>query len=276
MEITQTLESITIVTDDCDLYLNLIYKIRQSFANVIGTRDRIIIFYNENELIQRKYLLKFIANLYRKTVGSGVEFWLTHHKNIKLIYKNPTSLQILIDIDIKFEDSKVLFDLKNSEELFAKYLMRGFNDANCDYFPRQNWLFFTPKSQKDIDTLSNIINIKEHLKYTVNFNYNKDEFELFKRRFNALNSKEYKRKFTMLATLLEDHFHTLGCEVGDDYDTVRASYLNLIKIYHPDRNAIKSDEIKKSYTDKFQKIGLAYEALKPYFQEQKNFIKSQG
>ena len=105
MEITQTLESITIVTDDCDLYLNLIYKIRQSFANVIGTRDRIIIFYSENELIQRKYLLKFIANLYRKTVGSGVEFWLTHHKNIKLIYKNPTSLQVLIDIDIKFEDN---------------------------------------------------------------------------------------------------------------------------------------------------------------------------
>jgi molecular chaperone DnaJ len=134
MKITQTLESITIVTDDCDLYLNLIYKIRQSFANVIGSRDRIIIFYSENELIQRKYLLKFIANLYKKTVGSGVEFWLTHHKNIKLVYKNPTSLQMLIDIDIRFEESKVLLSefIKSNikkrvakekiRELYAQYL----------------------------------------------------------------------------------------------------------------------------------------------------------
>lgn len=274
MKITQTLESITIVTDDCDLYLNLIYKIRQSFANVIGSRDRIIIFYSENELIQRKYLLKFIANLYKKTVGSGVEFWLTHHKNIKLVYKNPTSLQVLIDIDIRFEESKVLFDLKNSEELFAKYLMRGFNDANCEYYSRQNWLLFTPQSLRDIESLSNIINSREHLKYVVNFNYDKEEFERFKRRFNVLNSKEYKRRFSMLATLLEEHFHTLGCEVGDDYETVRASYLNLTKVYHPDRHATKSDKIKKDYTDKFQKIGLAYEALKPYFKEQKNYINS--
>ena len=89
-----------------------------------------------------------------------------------------------------------------------------------------------------------------------------------------LNSKEYKRKFSMLASLLEEHFHTLGCEVGDDYETVRASYLNLTKVYHPDRHATKSDKIKKDYTDKFQKIGLAYEALKPYFKEQKNYINS--
>ncbi|RUT51062.1 adenylosuccinate lyase [Campylobacter fetus] len=274
MQITQTLESITITTDDCDLFLNLSNKIRQSFANAIGNRDKVIIFYNENELVQRKYFLKLIGKIYANSVGKGIDFLLTHHKNIKLVYKKPNSLQILINVDVKFENSRVVLDLKNSEDLFTKYLIRGLGDTRHEYFESKNILVISPKTTEDVELLDNILHFREHLKYIVNFNYDKKAYDEFKKRAKILTSKTYIRRFSMLANLLEEHFETLGCKATDDFETVRTNYLNLTKVYHPDKHAGKPNEVQKSYIDKFQKIGLAYEALKPYFKEQKSFISA--
>ncbi|MEH1010384.1 J domain-containing protein [Campylobacter concisus] len=72
---------------------------------------------------------------------------------------------------------------------------------------------------------------------------------------------------------LEENFEILGCSNSDSFETVRDSYLALAKIYHPDRHSNKSESIKNEYNAKFKKIQAAYEALKPFFKNQENFIK---
>ncbi|TWO19845.1 adenylosuccinate lyase [Campylobacter hyointestinalis] len=274
MNITQTLESITITTDDDSLFLNLADKIKENFTNSIKSRDKVILFYNENELVQRKYFLKLIGKIYEKISNDKIDFLFTHHKNIKLVYKKANSVQILININIKFDKNHIIFDLSKSDDIFNKYLIKCVETMKYEFFKNENLLSVSVDKAEKLDIFDSLFSFKEHIKYAVNFNFNESEYESFKKRIRIQNSKNYVRRFSMLASLLEEHFETLGCNANDDFETVRAKYLNLTKMYHPDRHLQKTIEIQKSYTDKFQKIGLAYEALKPYFREQDSFISA--
>ena len=74
----------------------------------------------------------------------------------------------------------------------------------------------------------------------------------------------------------KDYYELLGVSKTATDEEIKRAFRKLAKMYHPDKQISLCEETKREYTDKFQKIGLAYEALKPYFQEQKNFINSQG
>ena len=87
-----------------------------------------------------------------------------------------------------------------------------------------------------------------------------------------LNSKGYKMRFNALASLLEEHFATLECSVGDDFNTVRAQYLRLSKLYHPDHASGNEQELGS----KFQEISFAYETLKPFFVEEDKYLKGRA
>lgn len=273
MRIVEGFESISIITDDGDLFVNLGSKIKNNFFNAISSRDKVILFYNEIERIQRKYFLHLIGTIYTKLTGSVLELQCAN-KNIKLIYKKSNSLQIVLNIDVRFDKANLIFDLKNSEELFNKYLIHYLKGVRQEYFKEQNILVLTLESAEQINIFDNLFSFNEHLKYTVNFNFDSGEFEKFKKRVSILSSDKFTKRFSMLANLLEEHFKTLGCSIDDDFDKVRSNYLELTKIYHPDRHSLEPKEVQKNYMDKFQKIGFAYESLKPYFREQEHFISA--
>lgn len=272
MEIVQTLESISIFTDEDEIFVKLCEKIKENFKDCLKGRDKAIIFYNENELIQRKYFLKLVSKIYEKRAGKGANISHLCHKTIKLIYKKANSLQINIDIGVKFSKNSAIFDLSKSDENFNKYLLKSIASLRYEIF--KNILKVNIDNSDKIAILDNIFDLKEHIKYIVNFHFDEAEYERFKNRINAQNSKDFARRFDMLASLLEEHFLALGCSVNDDFETVRSKYLALTKIYHPDKHLGEPPQIRQNFTDKFRQIGLAYEALKPYFREIDNFISA--
>ena len=65
------------------------------------------------------------------------------------------------------------------------------------------------------------------------------------------------------ASEYSDHFRTLGLAETSSKSSVRAKYIELVKLYHPDTHS-NSEE-----TDKFSKIDFAYKQLMKKFQEDK-------
>ena len=240
---------------------------RENFTNSIGSRSKVISFYDESEFVARKYFLKLLGMIYAEKTGSEIAFLPNRSKSIKLVYQKPNSLQIQLNIGVKFERGNVIFDVKNSEELFNRYLVKSLSGVRYEYFERSALLSFAFERADQIELLENILNFRDHLTYSVNFTFNAEDFAAFRRRLEIVGSPSYHRRFSMLASLLEEHFETLGCSSEDDFETVRSSYLQLTKMYHPDLHGEK-----QGYTDKFQKISVAYEALKPFFKEQDNYI----
>ena len=60
MNITQTLESLSILTDSDALFCELRALISKNFTKTLANKDKIISFYEESEIPQRKCFLKFI------------------------------------------------------------------------------------------------------------------------------------------------------------------------------------------------------------------------
>ncbi|HEC1727904.1 TPA: DnaJ domain-containing protein, partial [Campylobacter lari] len=108
-----------------------------------------------------------------------------------------------------------------------------------------------------------LASVNEHLKYCVDFTIN--ETQLLEFRNKMKNKASTNWKFNALAKLFENYFQTLGCNSSDDFATIRQNYLNLVKIYHPDRHQGKS-KIEQVYCrEEFEKIQLAYESLKSLY-----------
>ena len=267
MEITKTTQTAVITTDDSELFSNLSSKLRENFAKTLASRNKIMAFFGENEQVQKKYFFKLVAKIFSRTNDCEYDFDNINATQIKIVLKKENSLQIMLNIKVKFDKNQAIFDPSNSQELFNKYLVKSLQSVQYTEF--KNIMSFNFKDKKQLEKLENILNHRNHLRYIVDFDFDKDKFEAFKKKISVQNSPKYRRRFRILANLLSEHFEALGVSVYDDFDTVRASYLELSKVYHPDRNSGG-----KKFADKFQKISVAYEALKPFYKEQDSFIKA--
>lgn len=267
MQVKSISQNLVITTDDSELFINLGSKMRENFQAAIGSCNKIIAFCRENELIQKKYFLKLVSKIYARKNGENIDISDTKEQ-IKLIFQKANSLQILLNIKVKFQKNSVIFDIKNSDDLFNRYLIKSLHGVEYEEF--SNLLVFNFSNVLQLGLLENILNYREHLKYIVDFTYENQDYKMFKKRIEVLDSPTYQKRFGMLANLLEEHFETLGVSADDDFNTVRSSYLELSKIYHPDRYGSN----KIDCADKFRKISVAYEALKPFYKEQDEFIRS--
>ncbi len=59
------------------------------------------------------------------------------------------------------------------------------------------------------------------------------------------------------------HYYTvLECPVGSSQDALKRSYKKLVKVYHPDRVHCENEDTVNHYTQKFQLLQEAYQALR--------------
>lgn len=274
MNIIQTLESTSINTDDISVFWQLQSMIKKNFKKSVGNKGKIISFYDESEKIQRKYFFKFLQNLYKKYQGKDFDFKMSEFSTIKLNLIQKNALKSVVLIEASFKNSEVTLNVKNSDNFFISYINQCCNEWGIKFEKFENVVTLNIQSEESLDMLDMFFNTKEIFNYSIDFSYDKNAFNKFKKEIKVRQSSKFIKRFRALANLLEEYFEILGCEKTDDLDTVRSSYLGLIKLYHPDRHQNKPLEIQKTYREKFENIQKAYEALKPYFKEQENFISA--
>lgn len=265
--VSQSSSLVSVITDDDDIFMGIAGKMRSSFCQAIGQKNKIIAFYSPNELVQRKYLFKLIAKINSRLNDEIINLHPSWTTNVKLAFERKNSVQIIVSVSLSFDRNSVIFDTKNCDEVLKKYFIKmlGAKHESLAHFSR-----FIIQDTRQLEALQDLLAFKEHLRYIISFEFDRGEYESFCEMIYKLNSKGYKMRFSALANLLEEHFATLECSVGDDFNTVRAQYLRLSKLYHPD-HATAGDE--SELRSKFQEISFAYEALKPFFAEQDKYLK---
>ncbi|MCD8213135.1 MAG: adenylosuccinate lyase [Campylobacter sp.] len=273
MNITHTLESLSIQTDDDSLFCELRNLIDKNFSKTLSNKDKIIFFYEESEMPQRRCFLKFIKKLYDKQNSEELDIKFAEYKTIKLGYAPKNAVTNLLNIGVSFIKDEVIFSLNNAPKLFVSYILQSFKENDFNLDQKTNTLHIKIKKEADFDVIWTLFSKREHLKFIVDFDFEEAKFESFKRNFKVQNSSKFINRFSGLAALLEENFEILGCEKTYNFEQIRESYLALVKIYHPDRHSNKPQNIKDEYRKKFEKIQVAYENLKPFFKTQDSFIK---
>ncbi|EAH6656515.1 adenylosuccinate lyase, partial [Campylobacter jejuni] len=109
MQIVQTLETINVNTDDISVFQYFKDLITKNFTKVIGRKNKIFSFFEENEIPQRRYFLKVLDQKYRKSTNEGIEnLQDAHFKTFRLIFEQNNMLKPMLFIKIDFVAGRIL------------------------------------------------------------------------------------------------------------------------------------------------------------------------
>ncbi len=273
MRVTYKADKLNLVFEQNSTYYYLQNVIDRNFSNKIGRKNKIIIFPIEEEEVQRKYLLKLVAKIYKKQnpnidqneIDRLKKSYTNHTIKLSLELKN----QILPDLQIgvRFDDTQaIIFSLQNHNRLFVSYLKNYFKDHLLQYRLRTKTITIFPNSDKTLLRLQNLFSQREHMAWYASFQYDLRSYEIFCQYW--LRKQQRKNRFKSLNNIMTEYFDVLGCSCFDSYPKVRQRYLQLAKMYHPDRHSSsKGKDVIAYYTQKFEKIQIAYEILKAYFKD---------
>lgn len=269
MELAFTPELCAITVSDRAVYYRLQHIIDEHFPHRVGRKDKIILFPKDEELHQRRYFLKLIAKLYKKSNPNEAlleQLHNSHSKTIKLSLTQSGMVVPHMHINLRFENHHaIVFELVNNDRLLVSYIKNYFKDHLVQYRMRSRTLTLFPNSDLTCKRLEKLIQTQKHMDWYIHFHYDKQLFEQFEKAFKI--RFERKRRFDALNGILEDYFKALGCSMNDSFETVRRHYLKLVKEYHPDLLHGKSSDLVAHYRDKFEKIQVAYEMVRTYYQE---------
>jgi len=268
MEIAFTPELCAITVSDRAVYYRLQHIIDEHFPHRIGRKDKIILFPKPEELHQRRYFLKLIAKLYKKTNPDESilnELSVSHSKTIKLSLIQSGMVVPQMHINVRFENHHAItFELANNDRLLVSYFKNYFKDHLFQYRMRSRTLTLFPNSDLTCKRLEKLMQTQKHMAWYIHFHYDLEAYRQFEKAYAT--RFERKRRFNALHGILQDYFKALGCSVEDSFETVRRSYLKLVKEYHPDSLQGKPLDLVAHYRDRFEKIQTAYEMVRTYYQ----------
>lgn len=258
------------IQEDAKTFYYLQNLADKNFRKKIGRKNKVIIFKDEQELIQRRYFLKLLSKIFLRQTGDVDKAYVIENsldKSIKLsLFKSNQVLQKMT-IDLCVEDNYALiFYLGTHQPLFTNYLKTYFKDHLVRIRPRNATFIVYPNGEFTANLLEKLLLQKELFGCFVEFNY--DENSVYAYKKSLLSRKIRRSHHNALFSLLEEYFGVLGCHEEDSFDIVRQNYLRLVKKYHPDSCGLSDGDLHAKYSAKFQEVQNAYEMLKIHFREQ--------
>ncbi|AFL68537.1 adenylosuccinate lyase [Sulfurospirillum barnesii] len=266
LSLTHDMLAITIEEDSKTFYYlqNIADK---NFKKKIGRKEKMIIFKEEDEIVQRRYFLKLLSKIYlRKTndYENAITIEEALEKSIKISLLKPNQLLQKMNIQLVIEDNyAVVFHLGSHNTLFASYLKSYFKDHLVRIRPKNGTITLYPNSDETVRLLEKLLEQKELFGCFVAFNYQEEALLSYKKSFVTKRLK--RSRHNALFSLLEEYFGILGCKVEDSFEMIRRNYLSLVKKYHPDSCGLYDGDLHVKYVAKFQEIQYAYEMLKMHF-----------
>lgn len=267
LSLTHDMLAITIQEDAKTFYFlqNIADK---NFSKKIGRKEKMIIFKEYDEFVQRRYFLKLLAKIYLRKSGLSEQAALIEasvDKSIKITLLKSNQVLQKMHINIAIEDNyAVIFDLGSHNTLFASYLKSYFKDHLVRIRPKNGTITLYPNSDQTVLLLDKLLAQKELFGCYVEFNYAISSYESYKQ--TLLAKKVRRSRHNALFSLLEEYFGILGCKMEDSFDIIRRNYLALVKKYHPDSCGLYDGDLHVKYVAKFQEVQNAYEMLKMHFQ----------
>ncbi|TQR33173.1 adenylosuccinate lyase [Campylobacter sp. MIT 99-7217] len=262
MQIVQSLEMISVNTDDISVFNYFKDLITKNFSKILGKKYKIFSFFEENEIPQRKYFLKLLEKKCQD-LDQISDLSQAYNKTFRLNFTEKNSLKPVILVKTEFIEGGIALKLSVNERLFISYIKQYFKNHECEFCTENNLLMIPYKDESTLRLFESFAGESEHLKYCVDFDIDEKEFKDFKAKVHKKEGNKWK--FNALAKLFSSYFQTLECTPEDDLSKIRQKYLILVKLYHPDFHHEKSGIEKAFCREQFEKIQIAYDNLKALY-----------
>lgn len=233
--------------------------IQKNFKFFIYLKESILVFPKAEDRAKRQFFMSCLLNNLNKTRSEKLSFEFNPDVPFFVEFANSQNGLLIPKVIVKCHKDSVFFRFSDETRRIVEFLRKSFFGAKIDVDYHQKVAKVKVDSKEEYATLRRLLakKVKFGDFLQVRFTYNEEELvrlnsysRASKKRFNAYDSYEY------------ECYALLNSRYGDSFDVIRQRYLELIKIYHPDRVFGKDEDTVKRYTAKFRQIKNAFEQIK--------------
>ncbi len=240
--------------------------VEKNFTNTLTFSSTILIFNNEAEKYKRQFFLQWLYASYKKVnpdlmpsfkanllkrIQQPIKIRVTDKK--EMMNKYVLSIQVLDEriMTLRLEVKNYLL-LNYLKLTFRKETIKRSDDGQTLYLRLD-----TPELRRKI---AEFIGRRKLLNYATAFEYDEIAMNAF------LHPKEQERSRYQVQvykdSFVRSSYALLDSSPEDPIEEIKRRYIRLVKKFHPDRFFHESSAKVAEYTEKFQKVQRAYEAVK--------------
>ncbi len=236
--------------------------IQKNFKFFIHLKESILVFPKTEDRTKRHFFMSCLLNNLNKNKKEKLSIDFNLDVPFFVEFSNSKEGSLVPKVVVKCHKNSVFFRFSEETKRVVEFLRKNFfgSKVDVDYF--QKVAKVPIKSKEEYAVLRRLLTKK--VKFSdflqVKFTYNEEELI----RLNA-NTKSRKKSFFPWnedCDVEYSYYAELNSSYGDSFELIRQRYLELIKIYHPDRVYGKDEETIKRYTAKFRRVQNAFEHLR--------------
>ncbi len=236
--------------------------IQKNFKFFIHLKESILVFPKTEDRAKRHFFMSCLLNNLNKSRSDKLLMDFNLDVPFFVEFSNSKEGSLVPKVIVKCHKDSVFFRFSEETKRVVEFLRKSFFGSKVDVDYSQRVAKIPIKSKEEYSLLRRLLAKK--IKFSdflhIKFTYNEEELI----RLNA-NTKSKKNSFFSWGEDLDkerSYYAELNSSYGDSFELIRQRYLELIKIYHPDRVYGKDEETVRRYTAKFRRVQNAFEQLK--------------
>lgn len=222
----------------------------------------VLVFSNSILFDHKEKFLHELCTYYTKEQESGQDFYL---RSVLRYMKHP----IKIELQEK-EDQEVIevrLQARSSSEVHIKFnhpnrWVMSYLKSQLDLYVVQEGLmnlFLDLPDNKAKSRLERALNKRHILHYEIQYTY---DAYFMQNLYSEFCQFEYEEHTDDEIDEMLHYYTVLECPIGSSQDALKRSYKKLVKVYHPDKVHCENTDTVNHYTQKFQLLQEAYQALR--------------
>jgi molecular chaperone DnaJ len=246
-----------------EAYSNYIKNyIQKNFKFFIHLKESILVFPKSDDRTKRQFFLDCLLNNLNKTKTSKTSIDFNMDVPFFVEFSDSKEGYLMPKVIVKCHRDNVFFRFSDETKRVVEFLRKSFFGMRVDVDYFQKVAKIPIKSKEEYSLLRKLLSKKVKFSDFLQVKFAYNEEELIRLHSDTKSSKQSRFYNPHSENTELTYLRELNCHIGDSFDTVRQRYLELIKIYHPDRVYGKDEEIVRRYTEKFRRVQNAFEALK--------------
>ncbi len=236
--------------------------ISKNFKFFIHLRDSILVFPKSEDKTKRQFFMSCLLNNLNKNKNEKISIEFNPNVPFFVEFANSKEGSLTPKVIVKCHKDSVFFRFSDETRRVVEFLRTTLFGMKIDVDYHEKVAKVKVKSKEEYAVIRKVLAKKVRFNdfLQVKFAYNEEELV----RLNS-HTKTSKKRF--YADYFADNSEAnylaeLNSRYGDSFETIRQRYLELIKIYHPDRVYGKDEETVRRYTAKFRRVQNAFEQIK--------------
>jgi len=222
----------------------------------------VLVFSNASLFSIKETFLHSLSEFYTKDLEVTNDFYF---RSLMRYMKHPVKIELfkqeepeLIEVRLQARSSK---DVQIKLDTPNRWVMSYLKSQLGVYIKQEGLmnLFLELNDNKSKARLERALNKRHILHYQLQYTY--DAF-FMKNLYAEFGQFEYEDHSDDEIGEMMHYYTVLECPIGSSQDALKKSYKKLVKVYHPDKVHCENELTVNHYTQKFQLLQEAYQALR--------------